>query len=149
MDEGNEKIISGFSSKRRCSKLEQHGELISGLLQKKATIREIVKVLSEEKQLTVVPSTVHFFLKRQKQKSQKPREARPRKAKQSNETAASAPQTLPPARPQEAKTSSLKNDWRQQVEALKQQPVNQQPAEEEVRIAPVGPLTHVPKNEKT
>jgi hypothetical protein len=54
-----------------------------------------------------------------------------------------------PARPQESKATSPKNDWRQQVEAMMwQQSVNQKPTEKLFEFDSTKPLTLVKEHEK-
>jgi len=138
-------ILARFKSARRRSKLEPHKKLIFKLLREEATVREIAHILSEKKQVKVNQSTVSRYIVSQKRLDLKQKNAKAQKGKPHIEA---APLTTPAvsARPQEAKTSSPKNDWRQQVEALKQQPVKQELAEEEGMLAPVGPLTRLPKS---
>jgi len=143
MDE--KKILAGFKTARRRSQLEPHKKLIFGLQGKGATVREIVHVLSEKMGLKVDQSTVSRFIARQKQLDQERAKLKPQSKKPPIETATlTTPAVL--ARPREAKTNSPKNDWRQQVEALKQQPVKEEYAEEKPNLAPVGPLTLVKKD---
>jgi len=145
MDE--KEIIAEFKTARCRCQLEFHKNLIFGLLQKGATVREIAHILSEKKHLKVDQSTVSRFIARQKQLDQEQAKTRPRREKPHS---GAAPMAVPtaPTRPPTAKPA-LRNDegWRN-AEALKQKPVNQEPTDKVFDYDPNKPLTLLPKNEK-
>jgi hypothetical protein len=68
MDE--KEIIAEFKTARCPCQLESCKDLIFGLLQKEATVREIAHTLSEKMHLKVDQSTVSRFIVRQKLRDQ-------------------------------------------------------------------------------
>ena len=81
MNEKSKAILAGFTGKRKQSQLTPHRDLICKLHQRRCTFREIIRILSENYNLTVAPSTVFRFVAKLEQEESKPRKTKPRKEK--------------------------------------------------------------------
>jgi transposase len=147
MDETDEKILEEYNSKRQRPQLLRNSELILGLHKRGATLKEIANILNEEKQIVVPPCTLSRFIARQEHGLPKRRKVKPQEIMPRGETNISADQT-PLARPSAVRPATRDEDAWRRIEALKQKPVKQEPAEEEVGVAPIGPLTLVKRNKE-
>ena len=64
MNEKSKAILAGFSGRKKRSQLAPHHDLIRKLHQRGCTFREIVRLLAENFNLSVAPSTVYRFIAR-------------------------------------------------------------------------------------
>jgi predicted lipid-binding transport protein (Tim44 family) len=164
MGKMDRKTLAGLTDRRRLSKLSPHARLICELRRSGATFGGIAKFLSKEKQVTVDPSTVFYFIRRLEQGAAEPQKARPRREKPSRQdhtppapAAQAAPPptdrqaSLPPAvapqpTPPPATSGAHSNDVRQRIEALKRRQPDQKPAEKVFDYDTDKPLTLLPKD---
>jgi len=147
MDKTDERILEKYSSKRLRPRLLQNNELILGLHDRGATLKEIANILNEEKQIIVPPCTLSRFIAGQRQDSYKQRKPMPQEITPLGETTISADQT-PLARHQATRTTTRNEEAWRRIEALRQKPINQEPAEKPFEYDHSKPLTLVKKNEK-
>ena len=148
MDETDEKILEDYNSKRQHPRLLRNCELILGLYEQGATLKEIADILHDEKQISVPQCTLSRFIARQRQGSSNRRKPKSQEIGSRGETALSADQT-PPARPPAARSTTRDEDAWRKIEALKQKPINQAPTEKPFEHDSSKPLTLVKKNERT
>jgi hypothetical protein len=164
MGKKNRKTLAGLADRRRLSRLSPHRKLIRELRRSGATFGGIAKFLSEEKQLTVDPSTVFYFIKRLEREAAEPQKAKSRKEEpRRQDHTPSAPATqaphpptgrqdYPPPEPvvqavhPPARRETTPNDIWQKIEALKQRRSSQEPAEKPFDYDPDKPLTLLPKD---
>jgi len=81
MNEKSKAILSGFTGRKKCSQLTPHRDLIGKLRKRGCTFREIVRILSENFNLTVAHTTICRFIARLEKERQKPRKTKPQKEK--------------------------------------------------------------------
>jgi hypothetical protein len=132
--------LAGFIDRRRLSRLSPHRKLICELRQSGVSFSAIAWVLSKKKQLTVDPSTVRRFVARLEREEAKPQKAKPRREKPQERTApplAPAAQATPPPTVRGAPPDDI---W-QRINALKQRPPSQEPAEKVFDFDEEQPLT--------
>jgi hypothetical protein len=148
MDEADEKIINEYSSKRQRPRLLRNRELILGLHEQGATLKEIADTLKERKQIVVPICTLSRFIASQRLDSPKRRKPMPQEITPRGETASFATSTAP-ARPPTAKPAPRDEEAWRKVEELKQKTVDQEPKEKVFEYDPTKPLTLLKENEKT
>ena len=112
MNEKSKAILSGFSGRKERSQLASHRDLICKLHQRGCTFREIVRLLAENFNLSVAPSTVYRFIARMEQEASKQRKENP----------FTITPATPPAPVKSTPTPAMSPDEaRQRIAALKQQ----------------------------
>jgi predicted lipid-binding transport protein (Tim44 family) len=164
MGRKDSKTLAGLTDRRRLSWLSPHRKLICELRRSGATFGGIARFLSKEKQVTVNPSTVFYFLKRLEQEAAKPKKAKTRKKtphRQDSPSSEPVAQTVPPpvgtqvplppapatqATPSPTVRGAYSDDVWQRIEALRQRPPSQDPAEKVFDYDPDKPLTLMPKD---
>jgi hypothetical protein len=163
MDKMDRKALAGLTDKRKLSRLSPHRKLICKLRQSGATFSGIAQILSREKHLAVVPSTVYRFITRLEQEEAKPQKAQLSREKPQEQTTpppAPATQAVPPpagaqaplpsapatqASPSPMVRGTHSDDVWQKINALKQRPPSQAPAEKVFDFNEEQPLTLVPE----
>ena len=133
MDKRSRAILARFPGRKKGSQLAPHRDLICKLHQRGYTLGEIVHILSDNFNLTIVPSTVFRFIARQEQEALKPRKIKPGKEK---------PVHIMQATPGKI-TSALdkpSNEIRQKIAMLKQQQPQPEPDAKRFDYAPDQPL---------
>jgi len=118
MDETDKKILGEYSGKRQRPRLLQNSELILGLYERGATLKEIANTLNEKKHISVPICTLSRFIAQQEQGTPKRRKPKPQEITQRGETTSFAAPTVS-AGPPTAKTASPDANWREKIEALK------------------------------
>jgi hypothetical protein len=163
MAKSDKEALARFIDRRKLSRLSPHRKLICELRQSGASFRAIAWVLSKKKQLTVAPSTVFRFAAQLEREAAKPQKTKPRRRKpQEQATPPPAPAAqavpppagtqapLPPAAAVRARLSPTvrgthSDEVRQRIEALRQRPPSQDPAEKVFDYNEEQPLTLVPE----
>ena len=144
MNEKSKAILVGFTGRKKRSQLTPHRDLICKLHQRGCAFREIVRLLAENFNLSVAPSTVCRFIARLEQEASKPRETKPRKEK---------PITIMPVTPAAPEKSmpapfaATSDEIRQRIATLKQQMAQREPDEKQFNYDPDQPL-HLVEQEK-
>ena len=139
MDKKSRAIHARFPGREKGSQLAPHRDLICKLHQRGYTLGEIVHILSDNYNLTIVPSTVFRFIARQEQEALKPRKMKPRKEK----TVPIIP--IEPRTPTPAPVAPP-DEVRQRIAALKQQQTEYDPDIKRFEYDPNQPLHLVPKD---
>ena len=143
MNEKSKAVLYGFSGRKERSQLAQHRDLICKLHQRGCTFREIVRLLAENFNLSVAPSTVCRFIARLEQEASKQRKAKPQKVN---------PVPMMPVTPTAPVKSipvsaASPDEVRQRIAALKQQAAQAEPDAKKFNYDPDQPLHLVMKEE--
>ena len=133
MDKRSRAILARFPGRKKGSQLAPHRDLICKLHQRGYTLGEIVHILSDNFNLTVVPSTVFRFIARTGQDETKLRKTEPQKEKLLPITPTA------PVKPMPALMASH-DEIRQRIAALKQQPAQTEPNTKRFEYNPDQPL---------
>ena len=141
MDEKGKAILAGFTGMKKRSQLTPHRDLIYKLHQRGCTFREIIRILSENYNLTVAPSTVFRFIDKMEQEESRPRKTKSRKVKPFPvmTTASGKPMSAPVA---------SNDEIRQKIVALKQRTVQTKSETKPFDYDPDQPLRLVSDDEK-
>ena len=133
MNEKNKAILSRVTGKKKRSQLTPHRDLICKLHQHGCAFREIVRVLSENYNLTVAHSTVIRFVARLEQEASQPRKTKTRKGK---------PVAIMPVTPVKfmPAPAASPDEVRQRIMALKQQMEQPEPDTKRFDYNPDQPL---------
>jgi len=145
MDETDEKILKEYTSKRQRPRLLRNCELILGLHDQGATLKEIADTLNKEKHISVPICTLSRFIASQKLGSPKRRKPIPQEITQREETASFAAPTVPARHPAAKPATRDEDAWRK-IEELKNRPPQQEPTEKLFDYDPSKPLTLVKKD---
>jgi IS30 family transposase len=144
MGKMDKKTLAGITDKRKLSRLSPHARLIRELRRSGVTFGGIARFLSEKKQVTVNPSTVFYFLKRQGREDAGPNKTKPCREEPHKQTATllvPAAQAVPP--PTSAGRGAPSDEVQRRIEALKHRPPKQEPAENAFDFNEERPLTIV------
>jgi len=140
MDKKSKAILAGFTGKRKRSRLAPHRDLICKLHRRRCAFREIVSILSENFNLTVVPSTVCRFIARLEKEETTPQKAKPRKER--------PVPIMTPMPKNSAPSVESPDEIRQRIAALKQRAAQPEPEKKRFEYDPCQPLHLFPKATK-
>ena len=136
MNEKSKAILAGFVGRKKRSQLTPHRDLICKLHQRGCAFREITRLLVENFNLSVAPSTVCRFIARHEQEASKPQKTKPRKG---------TPVKIMPVTPTATVKSipvpvSSPDEVRQRIAALKQRTPPIEPEIKRFEYDPDKPL---------
>ena len=140
MDKRSRAILARFPGRKKGSQLAPHRDLICKLHQRGYTLGEIVHILSDNFNLTVVPSTVFRFIARTEQDKPKLHKNKPRNEK---------PLPITPTAPVKHMSAPAMSpdEVRQRISALKQRTTQPESDKRRFDYDPDQPL-HLVKQEK-
>ena len=144
MNEKSKAILAGFTGRKKRSQLTPHCDLICKLHQRGCTFREIVRILSDNFNLPVAPSTVFRFIARLEQEASNPQKIKTPKEKPIP--------TMPPVTRNYApmpSTTMPSDEIRQRIAAFKQQVAQPEPGAKRFEYNPDKSLHLISKDEKS
>ena len=142
MDKKSRAILARFPGRKKGSQLAPHRDLICKLHQRGYTLGEIVHILSDNFNLTVVPSTVFRFIVRTGQDEPKLRKTKPQKEK---------PLPIMPIAPGKHMPAPTmpSDEVRQRIAALKQRTAQPESDKRRFEYNPDQPLHLIQEEEKS